>query len=130
MRSSSPFSGRVMEGTAESGARSETEDWVRCRPGLSSGMRGGEEDRIPVVEVGTGVGYFSYAASRREGENSACLFEGLGRPGEEEKGSKAGSSDGAGRLTPAAAGNDGDKLLLLGDKSIVPDVKMLKQASE
>lgn len=92
-------------------------------------MRGGDDDKIPVVEVGTGVGYFSYATSRREGENSVCLFDGLGRPGE-EKGSKAGSSDGAGRLTPAAAGNVGDRSLLLGNKSIVPEVKLLKQAFE
>jgi hypothetical protein len=60
MRNVSPFSGRVIEGTAERGARSETEDCVLCRPGLAliRGGGGGEEERMPVVEVGIGVGYF------------------------------------------------------------------------
>jgi hypothetical protein len=62
---------------------------------------------IPVVEVGTGVGYFCIACSRAEGEDRACLFEGLGRPGEDEKGSKAGSNVGAGRFTPIADGRLG-----------------------
>jgi hypothetical protein len=128
MRSSSPESGRMMVGTEESGARSDTEDWVRCRPGLPFCKGGGEEDRIPVVDVGTGVGYFLYAASCCEGEPSACLFEGRGRAGEEEKGSKAGSSEGAGRLTPAVAGNDGCRLILLGEESIMVRVQLLLRA--
>lgn len=60
MRNSSPFSGRTTVGTAESGARSECMDWRRWIDGLVWTL-GGEEDRIPVVEVGTGVGYFEYA---------------------------------------------------------------------
>ncbi len=51
---------------------------------------------MPVLEVGIGVGYLENALGAR-----ACLFNGLGRPGEEEKGSNGGSRDGAGRFTPA-----------------------------
>ena len=58
MSNSSPEAGRIIVGTVERGVRSEREDWVRCRPGLGSGIRGGEEERIPVVDVGIGVGYF------------------------------------------------------------------------
>jgi hypothetical protein len=57
MRSGSPFSGRAIERTAERGARSETEDCVLCNPRLAL-IRGGEEEIIPVVDVGIGVGYF------------------------------------------------------------------------
>jgi hypothetical protein len=115
-------------GTVESGARSESEDWVRCRPGLGSGMRGGDEERIPVVDVGIGVGYFRYAASRCDGDNTACLLDGRGRAGE-DRGSKAGSSEGAGRLTPAVAGEDACRLILLGEESIMARVGMPLQAS-
>lgn len=65
-----------------------------------------------MLEVGTGVGYL-YAPLP-----VACLFTGLGRPGEEDKGSKAGSKD-AGRLTPEIVGSVGSStLLLLGEESI------------
>jgi len=121
MRSVSPFSGRLIEGTLESGARSETEDCVLCRPGLAL-IRGGEEERIPVVEVGTGVGYFWKAASRSEGEKRACLLSGRGNPGEEDSGSNAGSSVGAGRFTPAVEGRLGWALILLGEESIMADM--------
>ena len=123
MRNISPFSGRVIEGTAERGARSEIEDCVRCRPGLAA-IRGGEEDRIPVVEVGTGVGYFWKAFSRSKGEYRACLLDGRGSPGEEE-GSNAGRSDGAGRFTPAVeAGGFWPlrALILLGEESMITDI--------
>ena len=66
----SPFSGRTTEGSADSGALSEIDDCVRCRLGRAWTC-GGEEDRIPVVEVGIGVGYFSLVASRSEGEDRA-----------------------------------------------------------
>jgi hypothetical protein len=46
-----------MVGTVDSGARSESEDWVLCRPGLGMRTCGGDEERIPVVDVGIGVGY-------------------------------------------------------------------------
>jgi hypothetical protein len=98
MRMVSPFSGSVIEGTAERGARSETEG-ARWRPGCAC-ICGGEDERTPVVEVGIGVGYFWIACSRSEGEDRACLFDGLGRPGEDENGSKAGNNVGAGRFTP------------------------------
>jgi hypothetical protein len=47
------------------------------------------------------------ASSCSEGEDLACLFKGRGSAGEEENGSKAGSSVGAGRFTPAADGRFG-----------------------
>ena len=59
---------------------------------------------MPVVELGFGVGYLEKAFSRSEGEDRACLLCGRGKPGEEENGSKAGSSVGAGRFTPPVEG--------------------------
>lgn len=52
-----PFSSRVMDGTVDNGARSETVDCVRWRRGrrVDNG-RGGDEGNMPVEEVGTGVG--------------------------------------------------------------------------
>jgi len=78
---------------------------------------------IPVVDVGIGVGYLWFAASRSEGEDR-FLFNGLGRPGDEEKGSKAGSSVGAGRFTPDVDGRLGWAFILLGDESIISDKKL------
>ena len=71
-----------------------------------------------------GVGYFWKAASRSEGECCARLFEGRGKPGEEESGSKAGSNDGAGRFTPAIDGKVGWAFNLLGDESIMTERTM------
>lgn len=88
MATSSPFSGSSTAGTAERGARSEV---VRARPGLG----GGELDRMPVADVGTGVGYLRYARP------VFWRFDGRGSPGDDDRGSKAGSSDGAGRFVPA-----------------------------
>jgi len=76
---------------------------------------------MPVVDVGIGVGYFWYAASRSEGEERACLFEGRGKPGDEENGSNAGSSDGAGRFTPEIGGKLGWEFILLGEESIMAE---------
>jgi hypothetical protein len=58
---------------------------------------------MPVLDVGTGVGYFSCCAVlvRRR-------FNGRGRPGEEESGSNGGSRDVAGRLVPAIEGEVGE----------------------
>jgi hypothetical protein len=81
------------------------------------------------VDVGIGVGYFRYAASRCAGDKTACLLEGRGKAGEEERGSKAGSSEGAGRLTPAVAGEDACRLILLGEESIIATVRMPVQTS-
>lgn len=72
---------------------------------------------MPVAEVGRGVGYLKSALSLPG--DGARRFEGRGNPGEEEKGSNAGRSDGAGRLTPAIGGNEGCTLTLLGDESII-----------
>jgi hypothetical protein len=98
MKSISPFSLSSREGTADSGVRSDTVDSVRTRSGLEGWTRGGEEERIPVLDVGIGVGYLRKAVDP-SGPSQACRFHGLGRPGEDE-GSKGGSKEGAGRLTP------------------------------
>ncbi len=49
-------------------------------------------------------------------------MSGRGNPGEEESGSNAGSSVGAGRFTPAAEGRLGWALILLGEESIMADI--------
>lgn len=95
MKRISPFSFSSREGTADRGARSETVDCTRARPAPEGWTRGGEE-RIPVLEVGMGVGYF-VKETGPSGPLRAPRFEGLGRPGEEE-GSKGGSKEGAGRF--------------------------------
>lgn len=64
---------------------------------------------MPVLEVGTGVGYFTKALA------VACLLDGRGKPGEEERSSNGGSRLGAGRFTPAAVGSAGSRPLLLED---------------
>jgi hypothetical protein len=97
MKTSSPFSLSSTVGTADRGARSETADWARVKPGRWT--RGGEDERIPVLEVGTGVGYLCILDPKQE--SRACLLEGRGKPGEEDRGSKAGRSAVAGRFTPA-----------------------------
>lgn len=58
--------------------------------------RGGEDDRMAVDDVGTGVGYFT-SSSRA----SRLRFGGRGSVGDEENGSKAGSRVPADRLLPA-----------------------------
>lgn len=59
--------------------------------------RSGELDNIPVLDVGMGVGYRRLA--------SMPMFWrliGRGSPGEEDRGSKGGSKEGAGRFVPAS----------------------------
>jgi hypothetical protein len=53
---------------------------------------------------------------------------GRGKPGEEEKGSKAGSNEGAGRFTPAVEGRLGWELILLGEESIMADIYQVSSA--
>jgi hypothetical protein len=50
----------------------------------------------------------------------ACRFAGRGKPGDDENGSNAGRSEGAGRFTPAVVGSEGSKALLVpaGEESI------------
>ncbi len=91
MQSISPFSLSSREGTADRGARSDAVDCVRTKPDLV-----GEEERMPVLEVGMGVGYLKKGAGPSR-PSRATRFKGRGRPGEEE-GSKGGSKEGAGRF--------------------------------
>lgn len=107
-----------MVGTAHNGARSDTVDCVRCSDGLPSGLswsRGGEDERIPVVEVGIGVGYL--VKSCRSGDLSLIRLTCRGRLGEDEAGSKAGSR--AGLFVPASGGKLVRVFILLGDESIM-----------
>ena len=87
--STSPFSDSSTEGTAPRGTRSEG---FRERFGL----RRGELERIPVLDVGTGVGYLRCASWP-----TFWRFIGRGRAGDEERGSNGGNRDGAGLFVPA-----------------------------
>ena len=57
-----------------------------------------------MLDVGAGVGYLTKALV------PACRLDGRGKPGDDERGSNGGSSEGAGRLTPAV-GSAGSKAL-------------------
>lgn len=92
----SPLSGMHAMGSVPRGAR-----WLEVRTKGGRATRGGEEDRIPVEDVGTGVGYL-----RRASVPVFWRLTGRGRAGEEDNGSKAGSRDDAGLLVPAR-GEDG-----------------------
>lgn len=59
--------------------------------------RNGELDKIPVLDVGMGVGYRRLASVA-----VFWRFEVRGRPGEEDRSSNGGNSEGAGRLVPAS----------------------------
>lgn len=77
-----------MEGREPNGVRSDRVDEFARRGGFDLETREGEEVSIAVEEVGTGVGYVVCSSNA-----SRFLFRGLGRAGEEEKGSNAGSKD-------------------------------------
>ena len=84
--------------------------------------RGGEEDGRRVEEVGIGVGYNCLPdVAGAGGDAWARRFVGRGRDGEEEKGSKAGSSDGAGRFMPATG--EGGKGTRCGEEVILSQLK-------
>lgn len=72
-----------------------------------------------MVDVGIGVGYLVDAAPRVK-EDSRALLMGRGSGGEEDNGSKAGSSSMAGRFVPASGGKlFAWEFILLGDESIM-----------
>jgi hypothetical protein len=52
----SPLSERVMVGTAESGARSETVDCCFWSAGRAGGNCGGDDGMNPIEDEGIGVG--------------------------------------------------------------------------
>lgn len=107
-----------IEGTDASGARCDRVDAVRSGPGQRVlDKRGGDDENIPVEEVGTGVGYFdlpllyfwgeSLGTQFSSREARATRFAGRGSDGEEigsNAGSKVGVESSAGRLTPATGG--------------------------
>jgi hypothetical protein len=78
----------------------------------------GDEDKIPVVEDGIGVGYFRYAPSCSS-EEKACRFEARGKPGEEENGSNAGRREGTFRLAGTIEGSADASSSLTGDDSMM-----------
>lgn len=97
----SPCLSSSMDGTATRGARSEKPENVLARPERRvTDSGGGGDDAMPVDDVGMGVGYFFFFWLWREGEPRAWRLAGRGKD-EGDSGSNAGSSDGAGRLTPA-----------------------------
>ena len=121
-----------IEGTEASGARSDKVEAVRCRPGRRVlHKRGGEDENMPVDEVGTGVGYFDFAlpyfrgeylgTAFSSGDARATRFAGRGSEGE-DSGSKAGrregKADSADLLMPATGGRavnalrEGDSIAL------------------
>lgn len=72
---------------------------------------------MPVEDVGIGVGYFSLSRPYFEGDARA-RFAGRGKQGE-ENGSNAGSSDGAGRLTPETELTRGSEPFLSGGEEFM-----------
>lgn len=98
------------------GARSNTDDGrrpstfaedERANIGLENSARRGDDDRMPVVDVGIGVGYLRKALESK-GLSRACLFDGRGKPGDEESGSNGGKRDGAGRFVPTPFNEEAD----------------------
>lgn len=73
------------EGTAPRGTRSDVLDVNR-----ETGRAGGEELRMCVEDVGTGVGRERLSSNR-----SLDLFKPLGHAGDDERGSKAGNREAA-----------------------------------
>lgn len=90
----SPFSASSTDGTDPRGTRSEG---LRA----SCGLRRGELDRIPVLDVGTGVGYLRWASWPR-----FWRLSGRGRAGDDERGSNGGRRDGADLFDPASEEED------------------------
>jgi hypothetical protein len=85
----------MTHGTADKGALSESMDWVSGTRDTESWTRGGEEVKIAVEEVGTGVGYVDISPPQ---DSRASRLTGLGSGGDED-GSKGGRSI-ADRLVP------------------------------
>lgn len=101
MRTGSPFSLSSIQGTERRGFRSEAVESDRCIVGRALTRPGGEDDMMPVLDVGTGVGYLVKAFWLLMPAAPRGFLIRRGRPGEEERGSNAGRRDGAGRFTPA-----------------------------
>lgn len=86
----------MIDGSADSGVRSERADWLLARRGLRAETWRGGDEKTPRDEDGTGVGYLFSCSS--EGTRDLRRFE----HGGEENGSNAGSrGPGADRFTPA-----------------------------
>lgn len=85
----------VIAGTAPRGVRSESVEYVRGILDFNCKTREGDEVKMAVDEVGTGVGYVVCSSNA-----SRLRLGGLGRAGEDVNGSKAGSREVAGLLEP------------------------------
>lgn len=75
-----------MDGTDANGARSDKVETFRASAGRFARVFEGEEERMCVDEVGTGVGYLVFSS-----KSPRVRFRGRGSAGD-EKGSKAGRS--------------------------------------
>lgn len=103
----SPLSSNWIVGTLERGTRSDSVETTLCRPGrVEVGCRGGDEESMPVEEVGiAGVGYLPFLSAALIEEAVATRFAGRGRKDEDGSDcSKGGSREGAGRFVPAIGG--------------------------
>ena len=128
-----------IEGTDARGVRSESVDVVRCSPSRRVlRARGGDEERMPVEDVGTGVGYWNLPLpylvggenldKRFSSGDARTRLAGRGNTGEEDTGSNAGKRigvDSTGRFTPAAGGRGVNALR--GDTSISSAKSLLMQ---
>lgn len=101
-------------GRAPSGTRPVGVESTRLGRGrIEEGKLGGDDETIPVEEVGNGEGYLRlslnnllgeyFVTGLRVGESRATRLAGRGSDGEEREGSKAGSNVGPGaeRFVPA-----------------------------
>ncbi len=82
-------------GTAPSGVRSESVEAGLTVSDANVRMRDGEDVKMAVEDVGTGVGYVVCSSNA-----SRFRLRGLGKAGEDENGSNAGNREVAGLLEP------------------------------
>lgn len=109
----SPLLSNSIEGTADRGARSEKEDMGRG--GRVLGSCGGDDDGIYVEEVaGSDLGKLPSSSSNEETRER---FAGRGKDGDDDDGSNAGNSEGAGRFMPTIE-EPGNFTLL--DEELIP----------
>lgn len=114
----SPLLSNSIEDTADRGARSEKEDMGR--EGRVLGSCGGDDDGIYVEEVAASdLGKLPLSFSN---EDTRERFVGRGRDGDDDDGSNAGNSDGAGRFVPTT--EEPGNFTLLGEELIPSWVKL------
>lgn len=119
----SPLLSNSIERTADRGALSEKEDM--SREGRMLGSCGGDDDGIYVEEVArSDLGKLSLSLSNEETRER---FVGRGKDGDDDNGSNAGNSDGAGRFVPTI--EEPGNFTLLGEEFIPSWVNSVGQIS-